>query len=74
MKLKLAREIAARTKPHFIEIPRERGGAKVPFTEEQLADMRANRRGISVEADPRVGREVVTRKRSEKKSCVSRSR
>ena len=40
MKLKLAREIAARTKPRFIEIPRERGGIRVPFTEEQLADMR----------------------------------
>jgi hypothetical protein len=32
-RLKLAREIAARTKPRFIEIPRERGGGKVPFTE-----------------------------------------
>jgi hypothetical protein len=32
----LAREIAARTKPLFIEIPRERGGGKVLFTEEQL--------------------------------------
>ena len=40
MKLKLAREIAARTKPRFIEIPRERGGGKVPFTEEQLTVMR----------------------------------
>ena len=40
MKLKLAREIAARTKPRFIEIPRERGGVRVPFTEEQLAAMR----------------------------------
>jgi hypothetical protein len=39
-RLKLAREIAARTKPRFIEIPRERGGGKVPFTEEQLAAMR----------------------------------
>ena len=29
----LAREIAARTKPRFIEIPRERGGVRVPFTE-----------------------------------------
>jgi hypothetical protein len=36
----LAREIAARTKPRFIEIPRERGGAKVPFTDEQLTAMR----------------------------------
>ena len=33
MKLKLAHEIAARTKPRFIEIPRERGGVRVPFTE-----------------------------------------
>ena len=39
-RLKLAREIAARTKPRFIEIPRERGGGKVPFTEEQLTAMR----------------------------------
>jgi len=36
----LARAIAARTKPRFIEIPRER--SKVPFTEEEL---RANRGG-----------------------------
>ena len=36
----LAREIAARTEPRFIEIPRERGGGKVPFTEEQLTAMR----------------------------------
>ena len=36
----LAREIAARTKPRFIEIRRERGGGKVPFTEEQLTDIR----------------------------------
>ena len=35
----LAREIAARSKPRFIEIPRERGGGKVPFTEEQLSVM-----------------------------------
>ena len=40
MKLKLAREIAACTKPRFIEIPRERGSGKVPFTEEQLSVMR----------------------------------
>jgi hypothetical protein len=37
----LAREIAARTKPRFIEIPRERGGVRVPFTDEQLTAMRA---------------------------------
>ena len=36
----LAREIAARTKPRFIEIPRERGGVRVPFTDEQLTAMR----------------------------------
>ena len=42
----LARATAARTKPRFIEIPRERGGGKVPFTEEQLADLRA---GLSAE-------------------------
>jgi hypothetical protein len=35
----LARAIAARTKPHFIEIPRERR-SKVPFSEEQLSAMR----------------------------------
>ena len=35
-RIALAREIAARTKPRFIEIPRERGGGRVPFTEEQL--------------------------------------
>ena len=35
-RVKLARAIAARTKPRFIEIPRERGGGKVPFTGEQL--------------------------------------
>jgi hypothetical protein len=39
-RLKLAREIAARTKPRFIEIPRERGGVRVPFTEEQLNSIR----------------------------------
>ena len=39
-RVKLAREIAARTKPRFIEIPRERGGGKVPFTEEQLSVIR----------------------------------
>jgi len=38
-RIALARAIAARTKPRFIEIPRERR-SKVPFTEEQLAAMR----------------------------------
>ena len=42
----LAREIAARTKPRFIEIRRERGGGKVPFTEEQLTTIRG---GLTVE-------------------------
>jgi len=28
------------SKPRFIEIPRERGGGKVPFTEEQLSEIR----------------------------------
>jgi hypothetical protein len=37
---KLARAIAARTEPRFIVVPREIRGAKVPFTEEQLAFMR----------------------------------
>jgi hypothetical protein len=35
----LARAIAARTKPRFIEIPRERRN-KVPFTEEELTAKR----------------------------------
>ena len=39
-RLKLAREIAARTKPRFIEIPHERGGGKVPFTDGQLTAIR----------------------------------
>ena len=39
MKLKLAREIAARTKPHFIETPRK-GRSSVPFTDEQLTAIR----------------------------------
>ena len=42
----LAREIAARTKPRFIEIRPERGGVRVPFTEEQLSAMRG---GLSAE-------------------------
>ena len=42
-RLKLGRAIAARTKPRFIEIPRERGGVRVPFTEEQLTAMRGGR-------------------------------
>ena len=58
-RVKLAREIAARTEPHFIEIkpqrrttfrrtndwlfieiPRERRGGRVPFTEAELTAMR----------------------------------
>jgi hypothetical protein len=58
-RVKLARAIAARTEPRFIEIqperrskvtaskearfieiPRHRGGGKVPFTEAELAAMR----------------------------------
>lgn len=42
----LAREIAGRTEPRFISIPRERSGAEVPFTEEQLTAMRG---GLTVE-------------------------
>ena len=64
-RVKLAREIAARTEPRFIEIkpeprtrlrrtnnrdfieiPRERGGGRVPFTEEEL---RALRGGLTAE-------------------------
>jgi hypothetical protein len=41
----LARAIAVRTKPRFIEILRERR-SKVPFTEEEL---RANRGGRTAE-------------------------
>jgi hypothetical protein len=39
-RIALARAIAARTKSRFIEILRERGGGKVPITEEQLKQMR----------------------------------
>jgi hypothetical protein len=56
-RLALAREIAARTPARFIEIPRERGGGKIHYTEEQLtavADSRlssiAGRRSISGQA------------------------
>ena len=42
---KLAREIAARAKPRFIEIPRERP-RRITYTEEQLAAMRG---GLTVE-------------------------
>lgn len=64
-RIKLAREMAVRSEPRFVEIkpeprtklrrtnnwlfveiPRERGGSKVPFTEEQLAAMRG---GLTVE-------------------------
>ena len=38
-RIALARAIAARTKPRFIEIPREKRKT-VPFTEEQLSVMR----------------------------------
>ena len=59
-RVKLAREIAARSEPRFIEIkpkprtklrrtnnwlfieiPRERGGGRVPFTEEQVEALRS---------------------------------
>lgn len=43
---KLARAIAARSEPRFLTIPPQRGGGKVPFTEEQLAVMRG---GLSAE-------------------------
>jgi hypothetical protein len=45
-RLALAREIAARTPPRFIEIPRERGGGKVHYREEQLTAVRG---GLTVE-------------------------
>jgi hypothetical protein len=38
----LARAIAARTKPRFIEIKRERR-SKMPFTEDELSAMRGGR-------------------------------
>ena len=38
-RVKLAREIATRTKPRFIEIPRERQRS-IAYTEEQLTAMR----------------------------------
>ena len=38
-RVRLAREIAARTKPRFIEIPRERRSS-VPFAEVQLTAIR----------------------------------
>jgi hypothetical protein len=38
-RLKRAREIAVRTKPRFIEIPREKRSS-VPFTKEQLTGIR----------------------------------
>jgi hypothetical protein len=37
---KLARAIAAKSEPRFIVVPREIRGAKVPYTEDQLATMR----------------------------------
>jgi hypothetical protein len=43
--VKLAREIAARTTPRFIEIPRERP-QRIVYTEEQLTAMRG---GLTVE-------------------------
>ena len=60
-RVKIAREIAARTDPRFIEIkpehrrkvratfieiPRQRGGGRVPFTEAELTAMRG---GLTVE-------------------------
>ena len=45
MKLKLVREIAACTKPRFVEISREKRSV-VPLTEEQLA---ATRGGLTAE-------------------------
>ena len=50
-RVKLAREIAARTNPRFIEIKPERRGAKVPFTEAELTAMRG---GLAAE-DYRLG-------------------
>lgn len=42
---KLARAIAARTKPRFIEIPREKRSS-VPFTDDELTAIRG---GLTVE-------------------------
>lgn len=50
-RVKLACDIASRTKPRFIDIPRERR-SNVPFTEEELNSTSwSYRRGTSVEAD-----------------------
>ena len=64
-RVKLALEIAARTKPRFIEIkpeprrkvrptfiqiPRQRGGGRVPFTEAELTAMRG---GMTMEQQRR---------------------
>ncbi len=45
-RLALARAIAARSAPRFIEIPRERRGSQVPFTEAELSAIRG---GLSAE-------------------------
>ncbi|MGE5261413.1 MAG: hypothetical protein ACM3MH_11115 [Actinomycetota bacterium] len=42
----IARAIAASSEPRFIHIPRERGGGKVHYTEEQLM---ASRGGLTAE-------------------------
>jgi hypothetical protein len=50
-RVKLACDIASRTKPRFIDIPRERR-SNVPFTEEEPNSTSwSYRRGTSVEAD-----------------------
>jgi hypothetical protein len=41
-RLALAREVAAKTTPRFITIPRERGSGKVHYSEEQLTAMRGD--------------------------------
>ena len=80
-RVKLAREIAARTEPRFIEIKPERrpirkrfvetspsrGRGRVAFTEAELDRhaRRADGRGISAEVHPRVGNNLVLQKLGE---------
>jgi hypothetical protein len=53
-RLALAREIAAGTPPRFIEIPRERGGGKIPLhgRAAQGHAWRTHGRAVSPEDDP----------------------
>ena len=50
--LAFAHAIAAQTKSRFISIPRERGGGKVQYTEEQLTVMRGGLAAEEYRGDP----------------------